>query len=873
MKLNRKCYERLCCFLIMMIGCFCLSAAPAAFKKHNREKDSEASASAKDLKVLFSEIMANTLPKEKVYLHLDNTSYYKDDTLWFSAYVVNSDGNTSDAVSKTVYVDLLNPGGEVIDTRVLKVEDGRAHGSFKINCIPFYSGFFEIRAYTKYMMNFGPETAFSRVIPVFDAPKKAGDWQKRNIRTYGSGKYQYSRKSPEKGKNMDVRFYPEGGRLIKGIPVMVAFEATDKSGHPIEAQGYVLSEDRDTVCSFKTEHEGKGVFKIVPDGNPLTAMVKHGDKTRKVTLPETYTEGYTLNVDNTSDPDSIHVTVDREGIYNRKDTVGVVLTSHGIMKVYTALASSFRKPVRISFDRSNLPSGVAEATLVDITGRKIADRMFFNPSDSSGHIDIGYEFDKNGYKPYEAVNVTVSLSDSEGYPVRAPFSMSIRDGSDEAVWNRNIMTDLLLMSDIRGYVAEPEYYFGSADSVRRSHLDLLMMVQGWRKYPWESHTEKKSDNLRFRPEDEGIEIAGTVRSLTNKKMAGVDVTAFLMKGDVDEDRSIPPMDVTKTDSVGRFSFTVNIDGRWSVMLNTSGNNRLVDSQIALDREYVPQPRKYRLYEMEVPLLSVHDNPGESVGMQDSESASDVSDGSASSQPADDQSIWLDEVEVISKRNWRDDARTEARKRSIAYYDVDDEVNTLRDEGAYIDMGCDIHKLIKKVNPNFMTVDYYGEEELRYKGKMPLIVVDYERLSGPTPDDYYWYKNTRLESIKSISVSEDAYMKGKYCCNYMSMWEADEVYSCVVMIETYPDGRIMVDGGKGIRKTSVHGYDVPQEFYSPDYSVQPLEKDYRRTLYWNPEVIPDENGKVTVRFHNNSSCRDFKVDMQTVTPTGALGTSR
>lgn len=50
------------------------------------------------------------------------------------------------------------------------------------------------------------------------------------------------------------------------------------------------------------------------------------------------------------------------------------------------------------------------------------------------------------------------------------------------------------------------------------------------------------------------------------------------------------------------------------------------------------------------------------------------------------------------------------------------------------------------------------------------------------------------------------------------------------------------------------------------------KDYRHTLYWNPSVIPDENGKAIVRFYNNSLCSNFKVDMQTVTSTGALGFS-
>ena len=276
----------------MMSGCFWASAVPTSSTIGKAETDIETQTPDRNLQTLFSDIMAASLPKEKVYLHLDNSCYYKDDTLWFSAYVVNSDGNTSDAVSKTLYVDLLNPGGDIIDTKVLKIENGRANGSFKINCTPFYSGFFEIRAYTKYMMNFGPETAFSRVIPVFEPLKKEGDYQKRNIRAFGTGQYQYSRKYPEKGKDFNVKFYPEGGRLIKGVPTKVAFEATDKSGHPIDIKGSVLSSNKDTIVSFKTIHEGKGMFTIIPDESPLMAELKYKGKTKKINLPESFARGY-----------------------------------------------------------------------------------------------------------------------------------------------------------------------------------------------------------------------------------------------------------------------------------------------------------------------------------------------------------------------------------------------------------------------------------------------------------------------------------------------------------------------------------------------------------------------------------------------------
>ncbi len=44
-------------------------------------------------KVVFQQYMnqaqtfANNFPREKAYLHFDNTSYYVGDTIWFKAYV------------------------------------------------------------------------------------------------------------------------------------------------------------------------------------------------------------------------------------------------------------------------------------------------------------------------------------------------------------------------------------------------------------------------------------------------------------------------------------------------------------------------------------------------------------------------------------------------------------------------------------------------------------------------------------------------------------------------------------------------------------------------------------------------------------------
>ena len=73
------------------------------------------------------------IPQEKVYLHFDNTGYYQGDNIWFKCYVVTSGRHQLSGLSKTLYVELLNPGGEIVDRRILKIENGQCHGDFTLN--------------------------------------------------------------------------------------------------------------------------------------------------------------------------------------------------------------------------------------------------------------------------------------------------------------------------------------------------------------------------------------------------------------------------------------------------------------------------------------------------------------------------------------------------------------------------------------------------------------------------------------------------------------------------------------------------------------------------------------------------------------------
>lgn len=77
-----------------------------------------------------AQTFVDRLPREKVFIHLDNNSYYGGDKIWFQCYVVNGFDNTPTSQSKTLYIELLNPRGKVISKQILKVDNGRCHGAF-----------------------------------------------------------------------------------------------------------------------------------------------------------------------------------------------------------------------------------------------------------------------------------------------------------------------------------------------------------------------------------------------------------------------------------------------------------------------------------------------------------------------------------------------------------------------------------------------------------------------------------------------------------------------------------------------------------------------------------------------------------------------
>ena len=816
---------------------------------------------------------SENIPREKVYLHFDNTSYYQDDNIWFKCYVVTPDSNRLSELSKTLYVELLNPGGEMIENRILKIENGQCHGDFALNRLPFYSGFYEVRAYTKYMLNFGEDIIFSRLFPVFNRPKTEGDYENRTMVKYGSsgpaGKYPMKRKVPEKGKSVNIRFFPEGGNLIQGIPSRIAFEATDEVGNPIEIRGVVRDNEKQEIAQLATLHEGRGVFTYTPIAGKQKARVEveYLGKEYRFDLPTGLQEGIVMDVDNLSQPDSIEITL-RKNENTPVDMFGLTVLSGGIIQSYSYIKfADNKKEIRFRIDKSQFPSGVSQIVLFNAKGEILCDRLVFTGS-KDDRLDIQVKTGKPSYKPHESVDMEISITDNKANPVQTSFSLSVRDGASEVEYKRNILTDLLLMSEIKGYVHNPSWYFEEEDDTRRMALDMLLMVQGWRSYSWKQMSGSEPFELKYIPE-QGIETSGKIVSAIRKTpKPDVKVYILLQQRGEEEVQDSGFVGSTVSDEQGHFSFVSDVNGKWDMVLSISEKGKQKDHWILIDNLFSPDPQRYRYTDMQV---TIADN---TLSVSDEEPEDESED-----EPEDDfESFFLyqdslhkvrqlSEVTINAKRNTRESDIRRNRSTSIAYYDVTAELDNIYDSGKYI--GDDINEMLVNMNKKFHYS--HARRYVLYNDKLILFVIDYERVDLTDPNWLKTHELIKLDAIKNIYINETTTAKCQYAFHpKLACRHIDYFFGCVVFIETWPDGRVPMESIKGVRKTGLEGYSAVNEFYSPNYSTLPLEPDYRRTLYWNPLVTTDENGTTKIQFYNNSSCRNFSISAETVTSQGMVG---
>ena len=869
--------------------------APSVIEKKKSKERVRYELAAKDSTDYTKELMRfagnirqfnEMFPQEKVYLEFDNTAYFQGEDIWFKAFITHAT-TLERAPSGVLYVDFLAPTGQLLMQQKLEIVDGQADGSISLidegtaqsrekrGVVAYPSGFYEIRAYTQNMLDFSQEAIFSRVIPVYTQPKYVGEYDKSHVVSYQDNPLiENIRKESDatKGHNnsVSVSFYPEGGDLINGLPCRVAFKATGGDAFGIKG-ALVVPDLNDSVL---TVHDGMGSFIITPKGAGTVHFITPDGKSTRFSLPKPVRSGYSMIANACSDSllqVNIWRTLDRKG-----EPVALTVTCRGDIIYFEEIKDSIDSNLNI--DCSSWPIGVCRMTLYDRNGMILSSRSIFHNNDEFRSPTIIANTDSMSRQAFGKEVLEFKLNDKDGNPLRDRFCLSVRDAADYGGGQTdNLQTNLLLSSDLRGYIHDPAWYLEANDDEHREALNLLTLVQGWERYEWQTMTGLKDFEEKHRIEN-GLTLNGWIQSYHKRKpVAEIDIYATL----VPDKKTFWSIDKFKhrTDSTGYFGFDLSDfygEGKFTINLMSTKRNGQSKyerhKRITLERAERPAPRPFLKQEMDLNHNKLHMSGYKFDSMDDD-------------QPlliSMDQGIVLDAVDVeaeAGKRQFIDydtftsfDAEEDAENEldmgeyttNVEGYFLDrgirfgnEYIDGVKDGDMYIENGVKpffyVHNqkklLDKKPFDNPMQIDMIDVKSILVYDQ-PMTLHELTRLT-PLLNDYH-RKHIDTEWFQKVETNWDRYY--------------------LIDIQIKEDKNLLFYGeirDMGRRVIKVQGYSRPVSFYSPQYPEGPIEGnvDARRTLYWNPNVITDEDGDARVEFYNNSFTRRFTISAAGITASG------
>lgn len=861
----------------------------------------------------------NSQVQEKIYVHTDNSAYFVGDTLWYKAYVVRADDLSPTDMSKLLYVELLTPDGYLVERQHIVVSDkGFTCGQFILED-SLYSGFYEIRAYTRWQLNFnvterdytrdqrleffGPREAndfyrdweglYSRVVPVYQKPTEEGNYIDRYM------SHRPKTRILKDKEFLTMSFYPEGGQLIEGVPCNLAFEVKDNHGENFDLEGTLSN-----GMKIKTQHLGMGQMTVTPTETPLTATFSWRGKDYTFTLPQAKKQGVALSFD----AEKKTVSLSAKGVI----PAAYAVLCRGRLMTFQRLSSN-----KIQLQQADLQTGVNELIIYDDNAQPLASRLFFvnngdygkpvNVTLTAAGAEVGAKTTIDAYAP-----IDVKVEAGEQHP--ATISLAIRDAqTDERGYdNGNIMTDMLLSSELKGFIAYPAYYFESNDAQHLSDLDLLMKVQGWRRY-------KHVEEMQYEPE-KGLTFEGTVYTVPTEadilefedlnglgKKANTIADKMRAEQGIDDFNS-PVVAQVETafaeDYTGDSGEYIEGDGDGGkVMASRARRNVLVEAEINKNGEIagaITRTDRYGHFKINMPpfygwayLFAKAYTPSDSISknMQTGKMDKDFLNERAfpdfyvkqdvffprftkpyswyqTNSPQlqfvdedDDQNIpetsklaGMHQLQTVVVKARRRGRRGIDMNKPAIVMDAYDLYNELTDRGLMFGV------VDFRTFPYVAATYLFGNMGRKNNINVRALVNGTSFYRNYTPGSTEYDKErSQADLFKILRLERMQYVKAY--TDYELRTDSGDVVAANVADVTFDFVPIENDGRRPTyrdRRYIMDGIAYPEEFYSPDYSnAKPSKpKDYRRTLYWNPNVKLDADGKFSTTIYNN--CRETRV---------------
>jgi len=640
----------------------------------------------------------------------------------------------------------------------------------------------------------------------------------------------------------DIQFFPEGGNLVNGNDSKIAVKAVGADGLGKAISGTVFDDQNNEAAVFKSNRLGMGEFELTPEnGRTYHAKITYADgSSGMIDLPKATNSGYSLSIDN-SDADVIHVRVLPGATVSASSSATAVmaLVGQSAGQVYYAAKS---KPGSKSFTadipKSKFPGGIVQFTLFSPAGEPMNERLVF--IENKNQLKLNATPDKQAYTPRQKATLNLEAEDSDGKPVIGSFSVSVTDESKVPVDENSentILSNLLLTSDLKGYVEQPGYYFNNPSDKTRADLDLLMLTQGYHRFEWKQVLGDSPVADIYQPE-KTLEISGRLKNLLGKPVVNGNVTLFSTKGGVF-------MTNTTSDDKGRFSFKNLIfedSVRFVIQARTAKDHKNIQVDID-DIQTVPTSGNINAADFVVNI-----NDGRASFLQNSKAQYDdlVKFGLAS------HSIVLKEVVIKEKKEQPLTSSSNLNGPGNA-----DQVIRSGDLAGY---GCPTIADCLQGRINGVVFRNDTPYLMRSLNQPMLIQLDGVNIDGET------LSHINTSDIESIEVLKTI--------GYTSIYGGRGGGGVLVFTsKTGKSGGTYQHFSPGVVTYMPKGYAKVREFYSPRYDDPKTNSqvpDGRSTIFWKPNIITGKDGKASFDYFNADGKGIYRIVIEGIDDNGNLG---
>ena len=748
----------------------------------------------------FETYRDNNYP-EKIYIHSDRELYMTGETVWFKIYCVDGALHKPSALSRVVYIELLKDSLEHVIRTAVSLERGMGSGFFYLPTT-LSSGNYTLRAYTKWMKNYDETFFFHRTLTVVNPFKRLGLPAKKPTSSY------------------DLTFFPEGGNLIANHKSKVAFKGTDEDGRSITFRGWITDQAGKKVLNFSSLHAGMGSFSFTPH----TGKSYHGhiigpdSMQHDFSFPDVQSEGISLSVN--SDINEIQIEAIASGGSNKM--AKLFIHTRGLIKAVKVLDLQYGKAAT-RIDKLKLEPGITHITLFDDRGRPVCERLIFIRPRALLNIQV--KPNQESYKPRKPVNLKIN-TDISGKASTADLSVSVYKYDNLlSKHSGNIVSNLLLSSDLKGRNEDPEYYFTEQPDVTEA-LDNLMLTHGWRRFAWDEILEHTIENPREIPEYRRMILSGILRD-NNTGDPVRDTLVYL---------SSPGKYLqtyfSKSDSLGRVHFELkNFYGKRQIVMQTQYKPKS-GYDLTIDPFYSNKKLQY-------PSLSP---------VIKSDWASFIKQLSVSMQ-VKNAYIGVVDLPILSPLDtslFYGEPEERYKLDDYTRFQVMEEVMREYIRGALVRKrkGQFHFRVLDPENDNVFTQD-------------PLILLDGVPVFQTDQIMDYDPRN-----VERIDVVTRKYFIGEKVCHG------------IVNYTTYSGDLHNFDISNADLVMFVDGLQEERIFYSPRYDspteVESRIPDSRNLLYWQPVVTTDETGTAIINFYSSDEPGKFKIVVEGITPQGNPG---